>query len=91
MIDISNKGIYNIKYRKVVYDLSFNFNPLWKLLIDKDMTRTNLAEAIGVSRSTLAKMGKNEYVAMEVLDRICNYLNCGLSDIVEHVKDEMSK
>lgn len=50
------------------------------------MKRTDLIEAVGISASTLAKMGKNEYVAMEVLDRICNYLNCEISDIVEHVK-----
>lgn len=66
--------------------MSFNFNPLWKLLIDKEMTKTELAEGIGISRSTLAKMGKNEYVAMEVIDRVCNYLDCDISDVVEHVK-----
>lgn len=68
--------------------MSFNFNPLWKLLIDKGMNKTDLANETGISRSTLAKMGKNEYVAMEVLDRICNYLDCQISDVVEHVKDE---
>lgn len=67
-------------------NLAFNFNPLWKLLIDKGMNKTDLAENIGISRSTLAKMGKNEYVAMEVLDRICNYFNCEITDIVEHIK-----
>ncbi len=51
------------------------------------MTKTDLAEAIGISTSTLAKMGKNEYVAMEVLDRICKYLDCNISDVVEHVKE----
>ena len=71
--------------------MSFNFNPLWKLLIDKGMKKTDLIEAVGISRSTLAKMGKNEYVSMEVLDRICNYLNCDISDIIEHVKDNESK
>ncbi len=70
------------------YNLSFNFNSLWKLLIDKGMKRTDLIKVVGISASTLAKMGKNEYVAMEVLDRICTYLNCEISDIVEHVKDE---
>ncbi|MDU5081209.1 helix-turn-helix transcriptional regulator [uncultured Tissierella sp.] len=68
--------------------MSFNFNSLWKLLIDKGMKRTDLIKVVGISASTLAKMGKNEYVAMEVLDRICTYLNCEISDIVEHVKDE---
>lgn len=68
--------------------MAFNFNPLWKLLIDKGMTKTKLAEKIGISKSTLAKMGKNEYVSMEVIDRICNYLDCKISDVVEHIKDK---
>ncbi len=68
--------------------LTFNYNPLWKLLIDKGINRTELANEIGLARTTITKMGKNEYVAMEVLDRICNYLNCEISDIVEHLKDK---
>jgi len=70
-----------------VINLPFNYNPLWKLLIDRGMKKTDLVEKIGISRSTLAKMGKNEYVAMEILDRICKFFNCELSDIVEHVKN----
>lgn len=68
--------------------MSFNYKPLWRLLIDKDMKKNDLIVEIGLSRPTVAKMGKNEYVAMEVLDRICKYFNCQISDIVEHVSDE---
>lgn len=68
--------------------MSFDFKPLWKLLIDRGMKRTDLIDAVGISASTLAKMGKNEYVSMEVINRICNYLNCDISDVVEHVKDK---
>lgn len=68
--------------------MSFNFNPLWKLLIDKGMTKTELAKKTSIANSTITKMGKNEYVSMEVVDRICNYLDCELSDVVVHVKDE---
>ena len=67
--------------------MAFSFNPLWKLLIDKDITKVQLGKEIGVSSSTLAKMGKNEYVAMEVLDRICNLLGCEIGSVIEHKKD----
>lgn len=62
-----------------------SYNPLWKLLIDKDMTRINLCELIGMSRSTLAKMGKNEYVALSVIDKICAALECQPKDIIEYI------
>lgn len=67
--------------------LPFNFKPLWKLLIDKNMKKTDLVEKVGLSKSTVAKMGKGEYVSMEVLDKICNYFGCQLSDIVEHINN----
>ena len=67
--------------------MAFNFNPLWKLLIDKNMSKVQLGKEIGVSSSTLAKMSKNEYVAMEVLDRICVLLGCEIEDVVKHKKD----
>jgi DNA-binding Xre family transcriptional regulator len=67
--------------------MAFSFNPLWKLLIDKGITKVQLGKEIGVSSSTLAKMGKNEYVAMEVLDRICSLLECKIEDVVEHKRD----
>ena len=69
----------------------FNYNPLWKQLIDKEMTRTELREKIEMSPNTLATMGKNEYVALSVLDRICNTLNCNIENVIEHVKDKEIK
>lgn len=66
----------------------FTYKPLWKTLIDKNMTKTQLKEMIGISPSTLAMMGKNGYIAMSVLDRICNALNCNINDVIEHTKEE---
>lgn len=66
----------------------FTYKPLWKTLIDKNMTKTQLKEMIGISPSTLAIMGKNEYVAMSILDRICNALDCSINDVIEHTKDK---
>lgn len=60
-----------------------NYKPLWKLLIDKDMTKTELREKTSISRSTIVKMTNNEYVALDVLVRICIALNCNLDDIIE--------
>lgn len=60
-----------------------NYKPLWKMLIDRDITKTQLREKTSVSRSTIVKMTNSEYVAMDVLVRICKALDCGLDDIVE--------
>ena len=60
-----------------------SYKKLWKLLIDKDMKKKDLREATGISSSSMAKLGKNENVTTDVLVRICNALNCELSDIME--------
>ena len=60
-----------------------NYNRLWKLLIDKGMTKTQMREAVGISTNILAKMGKGEPMAMDSLAKIATALNCGLDDIVE--------
>ena len=62
----------------------FSYKPLLKLLIDKNMTKTQLREQLGISMATLAKISKNEYISMKVLDDICSLLNCTIEDIVEH-------
>lgn len=67
--------------------MGINYKRLWKLLIDKDMTKTELRRQTDIASSTLAKMSRNEYVALEVLVRICNTLDCELSDIVEIERD----
>ena len=64
-----------------------NYNRLWKLLIDKGMTQTQMREAVGISTNILAKMGKGEPVAMDSLAKIATALNCGLDDIVEIEKE----
>lgn len=60
-----------------------NYKPLWKMLIDRDVSKQQLREKTSISRSTMVKMVNNEYVAMDVLIRICVAMNCGLDDIVE--------
>lgn len=60
-----------------------SYNKLWKLLIDKQMKKKDLGDAAGVSANTIARMGKNELVSLEVLVRICRALNCDIGDIME--------
>lgn len=68
--------------------MSVSYNKLWKLLIDKGIKRSQLCSLAGVSTNAIAKMGKNEDVRLEVLAKICTYLDCTLDDIVEIVNDE---
>lgn len=63
--------------------MKMSYNKLWKLLIDKDMTRSEMRKLAGISSSSLAKLGKSENVTTDVLLRICNALKCDISDIVE--------
>ena len=62
--------------RKISYD------PLWKKLIDAKMTKTELAKACGVSRTTIAKISKNESVCLDVILKICNVLECKVTDVL---------
>jgi len=67
--------------------MRISYKRLWKLLIDKDMKKSDLRKAAGISSSSLAKLGKGENVTTNVLLRICNTLGCNLNEIVETVPD----
>ena len=67
--------------------MSISYNKLWKLLIDKKMNKTELRNATGMSSSTMAKMVKDQPVALPVLIKICEELNCDIGDIMEVVDD----
>ena len=64
------------------------YNKLWKILIDKNLKRTDLKECAGISFNVLAKMGKDETVSMESIEKICIALDCNVGDILEVVNDE---
>ena len=68
--------------------MAIRYNKLWKLLIDKKMTKTELRLAADISTTTLAKLGKDETVSMDVMLRICKVLNCGIEDVIEIVNKE---
>lgn len=64
------------------------YNKLWKLLIDKGMTKTQLCEKAHVTTNAIAKMGKNRDVRVEVLVKICSALDCNIEDIMEIIPDK---
>ena len=63
--------------------MTISYNKLWKLLIDKNMTKTQLRLTTGMTSNALAKLGKDESVQLDILVKICEVLNCGLNDIIE--------
>ena len=65
-----------------------SYDKLWKMLIDKKMNRTDLKDAAGISFNILAKMGRNEFVSMESLYKVCTALNCDVGDIMEFTNNE---
>lgn len=67
--------------------MKYSYNKLWKMLIDRHMTKTQMRIEAGISTNILAKMGKDEPIAMDSLAKIAAALQCGLDDIVEIQKD----
>lgn len=67
--------------------MSISYNKLWKKLIDNGMTKTELRLKADIGTSTLAKLGKNEQVSMDVLLRICKTLDCDIADVIELTKE----
>lgn len=63
--------------------IKVNYKPLWKLLIDKEMSKGQLRSKTKIAGSTFSKMANNEKVSLDVLAKICIALGCGLDDIVE--------
>ena len=68
--------------QKEVY-IMISYKPLFRLLLERDMTKTQLREAVGFSSATLAKMSKGEYISLETVENICKYLNCKIEDVIE--------
>ena len=60
-----------------------SYKPLWHTLIDRDMKKMELVEKVGMSRATLSKLNNDQYVSLEVLDRICEVLECPIQDVVK--------
>lgn len=67
-------------------NMAFSYKPLWKLLIDRDMTKKQLMQITGISKSTMDKMARGELVSLEIIDRICVSLECRVECVIEHVR-----
>lgn len=68
--------------------MSFSYNKLWKILIDKKMIKKDLMIQTGLTSTTMAKLSKDLPVTLEVLGRICKVLDCNIGDIVDVIFDE---
>lgn len=64
-----------------------NYKPFLKLLIDRGLKKSDVLKAGIISKGTLNKMNGNDYISLEVIDRLCNYFNVGITDIVEYIPD----
>ena len=67
--------------------MGVNYNKLWKLLIDKNISKIQLKNITEMGPNTLAKLGKNQRVSLEVLEKICRELDCNFGDIIDYKKD----
>ena len=63
--------------------MRYSYDKLWKLLIDRHMTRTDMRKKAGISTNVLARMGRGESISMDSLAKICTALGCGVDDIVD--------
>ncbi len=68
--------------------MAISYNGLWKILIDKKLFKKDLVSKLNISSATMAKMGKGESVSMDVLERICAYLDCNIGDIMCFEKED---
>ena len=71
--------------------MAIRYNKLWKKLIDENMMKVDLRDQAGITTNALAKLGKNEHVSTQVLEKVCNVLNCEIQDIMEFIPDEERK
>lgn len=74
-------------FDKTEAHMKISYKKLWKLLIDKEMMKKDLAEKANISSASIAKLGRNENVNTDILLRICEALECDVSDIMEVVDD----
>jgi len=81
---------YIVIFYTEVKIMKASYKKLWKLLVDKEMSKGDLHKASGLSSSTMTKLRKSEDVSMEALRKICIALDCNIADIVEFVPDTES-
>lgn len=70
-----------------IYTTKVSYKKLWKMLIDRELKKTDLQKMTNVSWTSITKMSKNEIVSMPILIKVCNALNCDICDVVELVRN----
>lgn len=68
--------------------MRISYNKLWKMLIDKNMKKSDLRDKAGISSASIAKLGKGDNITTDVLIKICEAMDCHLDDIMETVDDK---
>lgn len=71
--------------------MPITYKPLWKLLVDKNMSKANLRKTANIAPNTMTKLRRNEAVSLEFLCRICNVLDCDFCDIISYVKTDLAQ
>lgn len=69
--------------------MGLSYNKLWKLLVDKKMSKADLRRAIDIAPNTMTKMRKDKVISMAVLIKICDVLDCDFGDIVSYTKEDV--
>jgi putative transcriptional regulator len=72
-------------------NMALSYNKMWKLLIDKKMSQSELRKAADIAPNTMTKLRRDEAVNLAILGRICNVLDCDFGDIMEYVKEEVKE
>ena len=67
--------------------MGISYLKLWKMLLDKNMKKTDLVKTAEISTTTLAKLSKNQPVSMDVMSRLCKVLSCDIGDVMEMIPD----
>lgn len=70
--------------------MAVSYNKLWKMMIDKKMTKTELTHLAGISTNAMAKLGRDEDVRVNILEKICVALGCGIEEIMDFIPDSSS-
>ena len=92
-VDSFAEMCYNIKNGEISREqgglpvMRISYNKLWKMLIDKEMKKSDLREKAGISSASLAKLGKGDNITTDVLLRICEVLDCRIEDILETIRE----
>lgn len=68
--------------------MNINYNKLWKIMIDKNINKTQLSAKAGITTNAMAKLGKNEFVQLEILVKICGVLNCKIDEIIDYTYEK---